>query len=98
MGIMVDLHALSYYLPFQNKCLNVLLYCMTGRAICGGILLFEAGSISPTEWRDDTEAENGISPVLPDPMNCNNGSMTRVVLGKGAAPSSCDMVSYCMGY
>ena len=38
---------------------NVIHKYMTGRAI-----LFEAGSICPTEERDDIEAKNGMSPCI----------------------------------
>ena len=41
-------------------------YCMTGRAIQGNIP-FKIDRIGPTKCRDDTEVENGIFPILPDP-------------------------------
>ena len=41
-------------------------YCMTGRAIQGNIL-FKIDHIGRTRGRDDTEVENGIFPVLPNP-------------------------------
>ena len=41
----------------------IYIYYMTGRAIQGDFP-FEAGHITPTEGRNDTEAENGMSPHI----------------------------------
>ena len=63
---------------------NVIHKYMTGRAIRGNIL-FDAGSICPTEERDDIEAD-----VLPNCRNCNNRFITLL--------TSCPSDQYFMGH
>ena len=66
--------SMQYYAASGNsRTLGIITiyYCMTGRAIQRNIP-FEIDRIGPTKGRDDTEVENGIFPVLPDPRNCNN--------------------------
>ena len=46
-----------YHLDIAPNVCYILYYCTTGRAIWGNIQ-FEAGSISPSAARDNTEAEN----------------------------------------
>ena len=46
---------------------------------------YQPDHISLIAGRDDTEVENGIFPLLPDPRNCNNRLLYdfRVTIGTG---------------
>ena len=59
-----------------NKSINANYYCMSGKAVRRDSI--EAGSISPTEGRDNMKSENEIFPVLPDHGICNNRFIIRL--------------------